>query len=71
MHAGECRNLLAFCYPARDAHVGLHDIHGFAYDGIAKAPAREFVLAASYRHIPDTPNHFYWDADDTRDYLSG
>src|ERR1700731_187197 len=51
MDAGERGDLLAFGDAARGTDVGLYDIHRLAHNGLAKAPAREFVLAAGDRHV--------------------
>src|SRR6476659_3765294 len=51
MRRGERCDLLAFGDAACSANVRLHDVHRLAHDGVAKAPAGEFVLAAGHRHV--------------------
>ena len=48
---GQRRDLAALREAAGGAQVGLHDVHRLAGDDVAKAPARELVLAAGHRHV--------------------
>ena len=49
--AGQRGDLAALREAAGGAEIGLHDVHRLLGDDVAKAPAREIVLAARHRHV--------------------